>query len=44
MEFETITLNEIKPSKYNPRIITPEEQEKLEKTDGKNTQDKKQKK
>lgn len=31
MEFETITLNEIKPSKYNPRIITPEEQEKLEK-------------
>lgn len=53
MEFETITLNEIKPSKYNPRIITPEEQEKLEKNLQEfglvdpiiiNTQDKKQKK
>lgn len=31
MEFETITLKYIKSSKYNPRTITPEEQEKLEK-------------
>lgn len=31
MQFEKITLDEIKPSEYNPRIISEEELEKLEK-------------
>lgn len=31
MKVETITLNEIKPAAYNPRIMSIEEQEKLEK-------------
>lgn len=30
MEFETININELKPAEYNPRIMLPEQQEKLE--------------
>ena len=30
MEFETININELKPAEYNPRIMPPEEQNKLE--------------
>ena len=32
MKIDKITLNEIKPATYNPRIMSIEEQEKLEKT------------
>lgn len=31
MKIETININEIKPAEYNPRIISPEEKEKLKK-------------
>ena len=30
MEFETININDLKPAEYNPRIMPPEEQDKLE--------------
>lgn len=30
MQFETININELKPAEYNPRIMLPEQKEKLE--------------